>query len=112
MNARFISRVRTLTACIVLVALVIVGRLYFLQIMQGKDYTARADAQFMQPASPLPSRDSIYFTDKDGNQITAAWLNSGFTLAVNPTKVTDVQALYNSLNSILPLSQSDFLTKA
>jgi len=112
MNARFIGRVRVLTACIVLGGLIIVGRLYFLQIVQGKVYTARADAQFMEPASPLPDRDSIYFTDKDGNHIIAATLKSGFTLAVNPTKVTDAQTLYASLNNLMPLDENDFLAKA
>ena len=112
MNARFIARVRVLTACVVLIALVIVGRLYLLQIIQGREYIARADAQFMQPASPLPERDSIYFTDKDGSQITAASLKSGFTLAINPTKVADVNALYTALNSVVPLTESDFIAKA
>jgi cell division protein FtsI/penicillin-binding protein 2 len=112
MNARFIGRVRILTLCIVLVGLIIIGRLYLLQIIQGKAYTARADAQFMQPVSPLSERDSIYFTDKAGNQIIAASLKSGFTLAINPTKVLDVQALYAALNAILPLSESDFIAKA
>lgn len=112
MNGRFIGRVRILTVCIVLVGLVIIGRLYMLQILQGSSYTARADAQFMQPASPLPERDSIYFTDKDGNQIIAATLKSGFTLAVNPTKVTDVNALYTAINSVVPLDKSDFIAKA
>jgi len=112
MNARFISRVRMLTACMVLVGIVIIGRLYLLQIVQGGLYLARADAQFMEPASPLPERDSIYFTDKDGDHIIAATLRSGFTLAVNPAKVTDVQALYTALNSLVPLDESDFTAKA
>ncbi len=112
MNRRFISRVRILTFCIVLAGLIIIGRLYLLQIIQGKEYTARADAQFMQPASPLPERDSIYFTDKDGNHITAATLKSGFTLAINPTKVVDAHQLYAALNALVPLSESDFLAKA
>ncbi|MGC9602244.1 MAG: penicillin-binding protein 2 [Minisyncoccia bacterium] len=112
MNTRFIGRVRVLVACIVLGGIIIVGRLYFLQIVQGKVYTARADAQFMEPANPLLDRDSIYFTDKDGNHIIAATLKSGFTLAVNPTKVTDVQALYTSLSGLIPLNENDFLAKA
>ncbi len=112
MNARFISRVRFLTACLVLMALAIVGRLYFLQVIHGRDYTARADAQFVEPASPLPDRDSIYFTDKDGNQITAASLKSGFTLAINPTKVTNVDTLYTTLSAVLPLDKDTFVAKA
>lgn len=112
MNARFISRVRSLALGMVLVAIIIVGRLYVLQIVHGKSYIARADAQFMLPASPLPERDAIYFTDKDGNQITAALLKSGFSLALNPTKITDPSALFNALSPLVPIDQTEFMTKA
>jgi stage V sporulation protein D (sporulation-specific penicillin-binding protein) len=112
MNARFIARVRVVALLLIIVALIIVGRLYLLQIMQGKAYAARADAQFVAPATPLTDRDSLYFTDKDGNQIIAATLKDGFTLAVNPTKVTDAEALYQQINPLVPVSHDDFLSKA
>lgn len=59
-----------------LIAVVIVGRLYVLQIMYSDSYVAKADAQFTPPASPLLDRNSIYFSDKDGTQIIAATLQS------------------------------------
>lgn len=111
-NARYVSRVRTLTLCLIGVALLLVGRLYVLQVMNGDVYAARANAQFIEPTTPLTDRNSIYFTDKDGNQITAAALKDGFTLAINPTKVIDPEALYKSLNNFTPLVREEFLAKA
>jgi stage V sporulation protein D (sporulation-specific penicillin-binding protein) len=73
---RYIGRIRVLTAVCVLAALIIVGRLYYLQVMRGDWYARRADAQFVSTQDPLLDRGTIYFTDKDGNQITAATLNS------------------------------------
>jgi len=112
MNARYVRRVRILALIVALLGLVLVGRLYFLQILNGKAYVARANAQFVEPATPLTDRDSIYFTDKDGSQITAASLKDGFTLAVNPTKVTDAEALYKTLNAFTPLDHDSFIMKA
>ena len=112
MNARFVRRVRFVAFFCVLVALAIISRLYLLQIMQGRAYAARADAQFELPQSPLIDRDSIYFLDKSGNQILAASLQSGFTLAVNPTKITDAEALYQQINAVVPIPHNDFIAKA
>jgi cell division protein FtsI/penicillin-binding protein 2 len=73
---RYIGRIRILTGLCVLASLIIIGRLYYLQVMHGQDYARRADAQFVSTQDPLLDRGTIYFTDKDGNQITAATLNA------------------------------------
>jgi cell division protein FtsI/penicillin-binding protein 2 len=73
---RFALRVRILAICCVLVALVIVGRLYLLQVVRGATYAQRADAQFTSLTQPLLDRDSIYFSDKDNNLIAAATIQS------------------------------------
>ncbi len=109
---RYVARVRLITYFAIGIALILIGRLYYLQIMEGRVYAARASAQFVEPSSPLTDRDSIYFTDKDGNQITAAALKDGFTLAINPTKVVDAEALYQSLNVLVPLDHNAFIAKA
>jgi cell division protein FtsI/penicillin-binding protein 2 len=77
MNARYVARVRMMAVLLALVGVIIVGRLYFLQIMQGRAYAARADAQFIVPKSPLMDRDAILMTDKDGNEITVASTKTG-----------------------------------
>jgi cell division protein FtsI/penicillin-binding protein 2 len=76
MAAQFTFRVRLVALLCVLAALVIVTRLYFLQVIRADVYIARADAQFTPQTTPLLERDSIYFTDKDGNLITAATLRA------------------------------------
>src|SRR3989344_4272843 len=74
MNARFITRVRVVTAMCLLVALVIIGKLYFLQIIHGEEYARRADSQSVELKNPLLNRGTVYFTAKDGTLITAATL--------------------------------------
>ncbi len=72
MNKRFLGRVRVVAVVCALVMLVIIGRLYVLQIMHGQTYAARAEAQSTKPTTALLDRGFIYFTDKKGVQITAA----------------------------------------
>src|SRR3990167_2383452 len=74
LNARFITRVRALTALCILAALIIIGKLYFLQIIHGDEYARRAEAQSVELKNPLLNRVTIYFSAKDGTLLTAATL--------------------------------------
>jgi len=74
LNARFITRVRALTALCILAALIIIGKLYFLQIIHGDEYARRAEAQSVELKNPLLNRGTVYFSAKDGTLITAATL--------------------------------------
>lgn len=108
----FLSRVRVLTLLCIVVAITIIGRLYYLQILRGHAYIERANAQFLEPADPLIDRGSIYFTDKDGTEITAATIKEGFALAVNPIKVDDPEALCAAIKDIAPLTHDECVAKA
>lgn len=112
MNARFIARVRIVAILCALAGLVIIGRLYFLQIIQGRAYSARADAQFIIPSSPFIDRNPIVMTDKSGNEITVADTKTGFLLAVNPTKILNAEDAYTAIQPVLPLNHDDFIAKA
>ncbi len=111
-HPRYVARVRLVASIALTIAFILIGRLYYLQIVEGKVYAARASAQFVEPSTPLTDRDSIYFTDKDGNQITAATLKDGFTLAINPTKVANADTLYTALSGFTPIDYSTFMAKA
>lgn len=74
MSSRFVLRVRLLTAVLVVVAVVIIGKLYLLQVVHGQEYARRAEAQIVATRNPLLNRGAIYFSDKDGSPILAATL--------------------------------------
>lgn len=108
MNARFLGRVRIITIAFIVIAVTIVGRLYVLQIARGDSYRARADSQFVEPASPLLERNAIFFTDKESNEIVAATMKRGYAVAINPKRVTDADALYAAVKDLTPLSRTEF----
>jgi len=74
MSSRFVLRVRLLTAALILMSLIIVAKLYLLQVVHGAEYSRRAQAQQVVSHNPLLNRGAIYFTDKDGQPILAATL--------------------------------------
>jgi cell division protein FtsI/penicillin-binding protein 2 len=83
----------------VFAALVVLVRLYFVQIVHGDDYTQKADRQFASGGSGLFDRGGIYFTEKDGTTISAATLSTGFLVAINPQVLTDPEAAYAAVTA-------------
>ena len=73
-NTRFVTRVRVVTFFCVLAALVLIGKLYYLQVMHGAEFARRADAQQVELKDPLLNRGIIYLTERQGTLITAATL--------------------------------------
>lgn len=105
-------RIRLLLIPFVVLALVLIGKLYFLQVIHGQAYAARADRQAVRPQAGVFDRGSIYFTTREGAPIAAATLTSGFTLAIKPTEVENPVALYERLSAVIELERQDFVAKA
>lgn len=105
-------RVRLILGAFCLVALAVAVKLYFLQIVHGSDYAARANRQAVRPQAGVFSRGSISFVDRSGKEIAAATLKSGFILALKPNEIADPDALYQKLQGLVPLEREAFLAKA
>lgn len=97
MRAQFRFRIRLVLAGIVLIAFLILIRLYFVQIVHGDEYSQKADRQFSSGGSGLFDRGSIYFTDKNNANISAATLATGFLIAINPQTLTNPEEVYATL---------------
>src|SRR3989344_3230884 len=100
MRAQFRTRIRVVLVCILASAIIIIVRLYFVQIVDGKDYAQKADRQFASGGSGLFDRGSIYFTRKDGTLISAATLVTGFLIAINPQTIRDPEAAYAAISAV------------
>lgn len=114
MRAKFRSRIRLVLACIVLAACLVLVRLYFIQVVHGADYAQKADRQFASGGSGLFDRGSIYFTNKDGTNISAATLATGFLVAINPQLIEDPEAAYTGIAAIASstIAHDSFITAA
>ena len=105
-------RIRVLIGVIIAVGLLIVGRLFSLQILDQKAYKEKAQRQYLTPTNESFDRGSIYFTKKDGTTVAAATVASGFKLAIDPGKIGNAEALYAALNAIVPIDKDQFTIKA
>ena len=100
MRHAFAVRIRILLGVIVTVVLILVVRLYTLQITNGEAYTQEANHQYMRSARDIFDRGSIYFTHKDGARIAAASLRTGYLLAIDPTRIEDPDAMYTAAQQV------------
>lgn len=108
------NRLRVISFLVALFALLLAGKLYFLQVIQGEELRAKAEHQYVAGVGYF-DRGSIFFTAKDGTLVPAATVKSGFTLSINPTLMgdTDKEDAYRKLNSVVPIEDKElFMVKA
>lgn len=111
MTSSVLFRTRVLSVFIIVGALVLTVKLYQVQIVQGDEFSERADRQYARPSGGLFNRGTIFLTNKDGSLMTAAGLQTGFTLVANPSTVTDPHGLFEKLRQVVPLDRDLFLSK-
>lgn len=94
------------------VALLLLTRLYFVQIVNGGEYSLRAERQYISSSQELFDRGSIFFTRKDGTLLSAAGLSTGFTIAMNPGLLKNPEAAYATLSSLISVDREMFMASA
>ena len=94
-------RIWWILGAIVAVALLLSVKLYTVQIVHGEEFSNRADRQYLRPNAKLFDRGAISFETKDGDIIDAATLQMGYTLAINPSTITEPADVYNTLSFVL-----------
>jgi len=107
-----LSRLWFLYGIIFLIAVLLITKLFVVQIIHGEEYTEKADRQYISSTSSIFNRGSIYFTKKDGKRVSAATLRSGFTVAINPSKLTNPSEVFNALSPLISIESDLFFIKA
>ena len=77
----FTLRVRLVTIALTLFGLLIIARLYHVQVIDGKKYREDAESQYVAYGVDTNDRRDILFTDKKGTLKAAAVMESGYQLA-------------------------------
>ena len=112
MKYSFLFRTRIIFFCILIFALILISKLFLVQIVHSSSYSDRADKQYSTPSSNIFERGTIYFERKDGQLVSAALQTTGFKLAISPIKILDKEATYNELSKIIIIDRDEFLAKA
>jgi cell division protein FtsI/penicillin-binding protein 2 len=122
-----IGRIRFISICILLFTGVLLVKLYLLQIVHSSMYRTMAEHQYVRPGQTIFDRGTIYFTNKDGSLFSAATVQSGFTIILNPIVIqgitasstktgaattTQAELIYEKLSGIIKLDHDTFMAQA
>src|SRR3989338_11440272 len=109
MKFSFLSRRTFILFCIVVFALVLVAKLFLVQVVHGNAYKEEADRQYATPSGNIYERGTIYFETKDGQLVSGATQTTGFKLAIDPNKIVDAEETYQKLSQIINLDHDKFI---
>ncbi|MFT5360149.1 MAG: stage V sporulation protein D (sporulation-specific penicillin-binding protein) [Candidatus Paceibacteria bacterium] len=112
MNKRqYTKRLRVVSFGIIVLALLIIGKLFLLQIVKGESYKARAERSYVQSVDTF-ERGSIFFSKKSGDRISAGTVTSGFRVVMNTGQIEFVEEMYQRINTIIEIDKDSFFRKA
>lgn len=112
MRSSVIFRIRIITGIIIIIACSLVVRLYYIQIANGALYESEAEEQYVKTSQDVYSRGNIYFKTRDGKEVAAASIRSGYLLAFSPSLIGDSFATCNKLQPYLTVSKERCLELA
>lgn len=112
MTYNFLKRIRIVLAVFFLIAVIIVCRIFWIQIINKDFYTAKSENQYSNQTSTIFDRGSIFFESKDKVKIGAATIKEGFTLAINPKILVNPDDVYDTISEYIELDKQSFIEKA
>lgn len=112
MRRSAVIRIRFITGLILLLLLTLIVRLHIIQVVKGETYREAGESQYVHTVRDLFKRGSIYLTTKDGEKVSGATVRSGYLLAINPSKIDDVEKTYSALSAIVPIDRDMFFERA
>lgn len=112
MKKRAICNTWFLNTGVLLVALLLIAKLGYVQIVNGDFYKNLAESKYLVSTLGTFDRGTIFFEEKTGRRISAATMIPDYTLAIDPTKVTDKEALADKLLAFVKFNRADFIARA
>jgi stage V sporulation protein D (sporulation-specific penicillin-binding protein) len=110
MKSSFIIRQRIILFFVLVFAGILLTKLFYVQVVHKSVYAEAALRQYATPSTNIYERGTIYFERKDGGLVSAATQTSGFKIAINTTKITDAETVYQKLSKIITLNYEDFIS--
>ena len=113
MRSKFVLRARLLSGVLILIALLLGVRLYFVQIVDGEKYRNDAKGQYVvETDQSIIDRGAIFFTKKDGTEDGAAVMQTGWRIAISPKDITNSEEVFAALSIDTALDSERFFASA
>lgn len=107
----FLFRLRLISFITIAIAAAFLARLFSLQVVRGESYSDQADSSYIRSSDTF-DRGAIYFSKKDASRISAATVNTGYILAINPTTISAPAEVYEKISAIIDIDKEEFIKKA
>ncbi len=104
-------RIWMMTIVFVSIVLLLVVRLYFLQVIDGPAYDIEASHQYVNTKVGIYDRGNIFMTHRGGTKIASATVHSRFILAIDPRNIVDSEDVYKKINEVLPIDEEEYKYK-
>lgn len=98
----FHKRLYVVYGFILLCVVVIIARLVSLQIVHHELWARVAENQYVGVIPDTIDRGTIYFTTLDGDRVTAATVQRGYKIFINPSKIQDIDPVLEALETVVP----------
>ncbi len=102
MRSSVARKVLWLQCGVLLLSVLLLIRLYDLQIIRGEYYAARSETQQGIHSDADDERGTIFFQNKSGALSTAAGSEFGYTIALQPNKIENRPELFARLSKSVP----------
>ncbi len=104
------ARSKSLQFLVLAIGLVLIGRLFYLQVVKHGHYNNLAIAEHQKKFTVPATRGSLYF--RDGEQVVPAVINSSvYTLYADPGEIKNPQESAKYISQKLSLPESELLDK-
>ncbi len=107
----FQFRIKIIGGFITLLAIVLIVRLFYIQILKKDVYVERANRQFSSFVSNIFDRGSVYFSKKDGSIVSAAIVSTGFKVSMVPKEISDPKGVYDLLKEYSKIDYETFYSR-
>ena len=111
MTAYSPGRIKIVSFLVLLFGLLIVSKLFLVQVIHGQAYNDEADRQYVSSGADFFDRGSIFFKNKDAVLVNAATVKSGFKVAIVPKDIEDDESTFEKLSSVVALDQASFSSR-
>lgn len=95
-----------------LVALFILGRAFYVQVVKHSYYVDMADRQYVSSTPINFDRGTIFFSHYKDELVPAAQLKTTYRIAIDPSVIDDATTTYSRLIKYVPLEKEDFIARA
>ncbi len=108
MRKRLVLRIWMMGILIIFIILLLIVRLYFLQVVDGSTYQLEAEHQYVNTKVGVYDRGSIFMLQRDGGKLANATVRSRYVLAIDPRYIKDSAEVYTKLSAIVEIDKLDY----